>query len=308
MLYIARIIGGILSSATLPAAAAYVADVTVAVDRSAGMAWLGSSVSLGVIAGLVLGGMSPKTDLHFVGLNRCVMVSSLSFPFFVAAVAMVVALVAGLFWLPESLSAPTTSSPDDRRGGDPGEGRRGLWLLLGFATAGQFGLTIFEGTFAVYAQQKMGYGPAALAFTFMVCGSVMAVFQVLLAWWLRGRVSELGQLAAGFILMGAGISLLLFARSLPPVLGAVATLAIGMALISPNLSALISRWGGGGAGAALGLQSAANSLGQAGGPIVGGVLFVWRSSAPYILAGLLMLCIGITTGWATPRFDSRSRR
>lgn len=308
MLYIARIIGGILSSATLPAAAAYVADVTIAADRSAGMAWLGSSVSLGVIAGLVLGGISPKTNLHFVGLYRCVMVSSLSLSFFVAAATMIIALVAALLWLPESLSAPITSSPDDRKGGDPGEERRRLWLLLGLATAGQFGLTLFEGTFAVYAQQKMGYGPAALSFTFMVCGSVMAVFQVFLAWWLRGRVSELGQLAAGFILMGAGISLLLFARSLPTVFGAVATLAIGMALISPNLSALVSRWGGGGAGAGLGLQSAANSLGQAGGPIVGSVLFLWSSSAPYALAGILMFCIGITTGLATPRFNPRSRR
>jgi DHA1 family multidrug resistance protein-like MFS transporter len=173
-----------------------------------------------------------------------------------------------------------------------------LWLLLSLATAGQFGLTIFEGTFAVYAQQKMGYGPSGLSLTFMVCGSVMAIFQVVLAWWLSGRIGELGQLATGFTLMGIGITLLLFARSLPAILGSVATLAMGTALISPNLSALISRRGGERAGAALGLQSAANSLGQAGGPIVGSVLFVWRSSAPYMLAGLLMFCIGIASACA----------
>jgi DHA1 family multidrug resistance protein-like MFS transporter len=308
MLYVARVIGGILSSATLPAAAAYVADVTVAADRSAGMAWLGSSVSLGVIAGLVLGGIAPKTHLHFVGFYQCVVITSLSIPFFVAAATMVIALALALLWLPESLAAPPRFSSDDRKVGDPGEGRRRLWWLLGLATAGQLGLTIFEGTFAVYAERKLGYGPAALAIVFMVCGSVMAVFQVLLAWCLRGRVSALRQLAAGFTLMGGGISLLLFARSLPAVFGAVATLAIGMALISPNLSALISRWGAARAGAALGLQGAANSLGQAGGPIVGSVLFVWRSSAPYVLAGLLMLCIGIATGWATPHFAPESRR
>jgi MFS transporter, DHA1 family, multidrug resistance protein len=305
MLYIARVIGGILSSATLPAAAAYVADVTVATDRSRGMAWLGSSGSLGVIAGLALGRISPKSDLHFVGLYGCIMVSSQSIPFFVAAALMVVALVAALRWLPESLPSRVTAIPIDRRLDRPRKVWRRLWLLLSLAMAGQFGLTIFEGTFAVYARQKLGYGPSGLAVTFMVCGSVMAVFQVVLAWWLSARISELGRLAVGFALMGVGITLLLLARSLPAVLGSVATLAMGMALISPNLSALISRWGGERAGAALGLQSAANSLGQAGGPIVGSLLFVWRSSAPYALAGILMFRIGIATASANRVMSSR---
>jgi MFS transporter, DHA1 family, multidrug resistance protein len=297
MLYIARIIGGILSSATLPVAAAHVADATVAADRSRGMAWLGASVSLGAIAGLALSGISPKVDLHFVGLWGCVMVSNLSIPFFAAAALMVVALVAAMRCLPESLPIRTTVVPMDRPRHAPKEAPGRLRLLLGLATAGQFGLTIFEGTFAVYAQEKMGYGPSGLAGTFMVCGSVMAVFQVVLAWWLSGRASESGQLAAGFALMGVGITLLLVARSSPSVLGSVATLAMGMALIFPNLSALISRWSGERAGAALGLQSAANSLGQAGGPIVGSLLFVWHSSAPYALAGMLMFGIGIVIAW-----------
>jgi len=295
MLYVARIIGGILSSATLPVASAYVADVTVTADRSKGMAWLGSCASLGGIAGLALGGISPKSDLHVVGLLGCIMVSSLSIPFFAAAGLMLVVLVAAVLWLPESLPARASVVPTHRTRQGTARISRRLWIPLGLATAGQFGLTIFEGTFAVYAQQKMGYGPSGLAGTFVVCGSVMAVFQVVLAWWLSGRASELGQLAAGFSLMGMGITLLLFARSLPAVLGSVATLATGMALIAPNLSALISHWGTEGAGAALGLQSAANSLGQAAGPIVGSLLFVWRSGAPYALAGMLMFGIGIVT-------------
>ena len=68
-----------------------------------------------------------------------------------------------------------------------------------------------------------------------------------------------------------------------------------MALISPNLTALISRWGAERAGTALGLQTAANSLGQAGGPIVGSFLFVWQPSVPYAFAGMLMFGIGVVT-------------
>jgi DHA1 family multidrug resistance protein-like MFS transporter len=302
-LYVARIIGGILSSATLPVAAAYVADVTASTSRSKGMAWLGSAVSMGVIAGLALGGISPKTDLHFVGPYGCFMVSSLSIPFFVAAVLMLITLLAAMWWLPESLSVRTFAVTEDRRDESKLFGRR-LWLFLGLAMAGQFGLTIFEGTFAVYAQQKMGYGPSGLAITFLVCGSVMAVFQVIFAWLLSGRVNELVQLAVGFVVMGIGITLLLLPRSLPGVLGMVTILAMGMALISPNLSALISDWGGKRAGAALGLQSAANSLGQAGGPVAGGLLFVWHANAPFAAAGMLMVGIGFAIAcgkWALAR-------
>ena len=58
-----------------------------------------------------------------------------------------------------------------------------------------------------------------------------------------------------------------------------------MAILTPNLLALISRRGGQRAGAALGAQTAANSLGQTGGPLLGSVLFTWWATAPYLVAG-----------------------
>ena len=48
LFYGARLIGGILSSAMFPAVTAYVADVTTEDERSRGMAWEGTAVSLGV--------------------------------------------------------------------------------------------------------------------------------------------------------------------------------------------------------------------------------------------------------------------
>src|SRR5688572_16346585 len=57
LLYAARIVGGILSSATLPVSAAYVVDMTTKGERSRGMAWLGTAASLGVVVGPALGGL-----------------------------------------------------------------------------------------------------------------------------------------------------------------------------------------------------------------------------------------------------------
>jgi len=71
-----------------------------------------------------------------------------------------------------------------------------------------------------------------------------------------------------------------------------------MALIAPNLAALISKRGGDQqAGASLGVQNAANSLGQAGGPLLGGVLFIWQINAPYLFSGVVLLALALVIGW-----------
>ena len=135
--------------------------------------------------------------------------------------------------------------------------------LLGLALIGQFGLAIFEAMFALYAQAKFSYGPVEVGVVFVVCGLVMAVFQVGAVGFLAGRIREIHQIGAGFGLMGTSIALLVMARPRFPVLALVGLLALGMALISPNLAALISKRGGSRrVGAALGVHNAANSLGR----------------------------------------------
>jgi hypothetical protein len=71
-----------------------------------------------------------------------------------------------------------------------------------------------------------------------------------------------------------------------------------MAFIAPNLSALVSKRGGERqAGASLGIQNAANSLGQASGPLLGGVLFIWQINAPYLFSGAVLLALALIIGW-----------
>jgi DHA1 family multidrug resistance protein-like MFS transporter len=70
-----------------------------------------------------------------------------------------------------------------------------------------------------------------------------------------------------------------------------------MAFIAPNLAALISKHGGQQSGAALGVQNAVNSLGQAGGPLLGGVLFIWQINAPYVLSGALLIVVASVIAW-----------
>ena len=157
---------------------------------------------------------------------------------------------------------------------------------------------MFEGTFALFAQAKFDFGPAEVGYVFVVCGLVMTVFQAGAVGFLAGKISEMIQIGAGFALMGAGIALLATAQTKFFVFAFVALLSLGMAFIAPNLSALISKRGGEQqAGASLGIQNAANSIGQAGGPLLGGVLFLWQINAPYLFSGAVLLTLALIIGW-----------
>lgn len=71
-------------------------------------------------------------------------------------------------------------------------------------------------------------------------------------------------------------------------------------LLLGNLSALISKLAGtANTGAALGVQSVANSLGQFVGPVLGGVLFGWDVGAPFFLTGSLLVLTGLVMVWVS---------
>ena len=300
LLYAARILGGILSSATLPVAAAYVADMTTEQKRGRGMAWLGTAVSLGFVIGPALGGILSRRDLHFTARFWCFMLDSFSVPFFAAAFLGLLTLFAAMRLLPESLSAHIQQSADDETATDWRKLSTELGPLLGLALIGQFGLAIFEGTIALFAQAKFNSGPGEVGAIFVVCGLVMTVFQVGAVSLLAGRVREIYQIGAGLGLMGICLGLMVIAHEAFLIFAFVGLLALGMSLVSPNLAALISKGGGSRrTGIALGAQNAANSLGQASGPLLGGALFVWQMNAPYMLTGALLVTVALIIGWKT---------
>jgi DHA1 family multidrug resistance protein-like MFS transporter len=292
VLYLARIAGGILSSATLPAAAAYVTDSTTDDTRARGMAWLGAAVNLGVILGPALGALFVRADAHADLRVWHFRADGFSVPFFVAAALAVPTVPTAVRWLPESL--PVRAA---RAAGPTADEARSVLArlrpLLALALLSQFGLTVFEATFALHAQEALGYGPDEMAAVFVVCGLTMAVFQIGAVGHLGGRRRERLTVAAGFGVMGFSLAILTMPRAMPAILVVVGLLGTGMALIAPNLASWISRRGRAGAGAALGAQNAANSLGQAGGSLFGSALFAWRMEAPYVLTGAVLAIAGV---------------
>lgn len=307
-LYGARIVGGLLSAAILPAATAYVADITTPAERGRGMAWLGTAVSLGVIAGPALGGLLVRRDFHWQGLGHFA-VSGFSLPFLASAALALVALAAALCWLPESRPPGAQTAINSARGAmTRALARRDLRLLLILVALGQLGLASFETTFALYAQRRWDYGPGQVGAAFMTCGLVMAISQTGLAVLLASRVREILQVAAGFALTGTGLGLILVVRDTPAVLGTVAVIALGNAFLAPNLAAMVSRRGASATGAVLGTQSAAGSFGQLAGTLAGAALFSWNVASPFALGGGLLLAVGAAIAWRSLRAPAANGR
>jgi DHA1 family multidrug resistance protein-like MFS transporter len=302
LLYAARILGGMLSSATLPVSAAYVADLTTDQERGRGMAWLGTAVSLGFVVGPALGGVLSRTDLHFTARVGHLLIDGFSVPFFGAALLGLLTLGAALRWLPESLDTQVPRARREQGKTDWGRLARHLGPLLGLALFAQFGLALFEATFALYAQAKFNYALGQVGAVFVVCGLVMTLSQVGAVGLLAGRVRASVQVGAGFGLMGMSLAALVLARTTFSVFAVVGLLALGTALVSPNLATLISTRGGRGrVGASLGAQNAANSLGQATGPLLGSALLVWQVDAPYLVTGALLVTVAVVVGWRAAR-------
>ena len=294
MLYVARALGGVLSSAIFPAASAYVADSTTETQRGRGMAWLGTASSLGAVVGPALGGALARTGWQLRTSSGVVLVSSFSIPFLAAALLALTAMLGVLAWLPESRPAVVGS---DNAGTAGVEARTILRSLLGLSLAAQFGLALFETTFALFAKQMWSYGPAQVGAAFMVCGLVMSVAQLGVASELAARVGPWPQVAVGFGLVGASLAMLVSSQGSVVVLSMVATLALGIALVAPNVATLITLRVGSRTGAALGAQATANGIGQTGGAALGGILLAWNMHAPFFLAAALFVAVGAAVGW-----------
>lgn len=294
LLYGARLVGGAFAAALVVAATAAVADAVPTGERGRAMAWLGTAVSLGFVAGPALGGLLARDAWHVTLTLGHLVFDGFSVPFFVAAGLTLAVVPLVVRYLPNS--APTAASARVARLPVPWRPlARRLGGVLALALISMAALTLFEAVFALYADRELGFGLREIGVAFALCGLVMAVFQGGAVGWLSGRVRVRVQVALGFGLLGVGLFALPFLSRAPTVLAAVSVLALGVALVTPNLLTLAADRSGPQAGAGLGLLNAAVGLGQILGPLVGGLLFAWQADLPFRVAGLVALAVAAGT-------------
>lgn len=281
VLFVARALAGILSSATFPTAMAFISDSTSEEDRGKGMGAIGAAMGLGMILGPGLGGWLAKGNL--------------SLPFFVAAGLSATVFVLVHLILPESL-APEKRVQD--RGKFRGPQFKQMWQSL-FGPLGflmflsfllSFGLAGFESIFGLYSAQRYGFGPGQVGTVMVFIGVASVLVQGGLIGPLIKKLGENRVIQMALLISGIGFFLLLTANNFGLVLATTSFFAMGNAFLSPSVAALISRRSHGAEqGMSLGLHNSFLSLGRVAGPISAGFLFDVNLSLPYISGGIVML-------------------
>ncbi|WP_066633528.1 MFS transporter [Desulfolucanica intricata] len=289
MMFAIRILSGIISSATLPTAMAYIADTTGGEERSKGMGILGAAMGLGMIVGPALGG--------WLGHN------SFSLPFFVAGGLAVLTLPFAILFLPESLKEKGKNMPGGKARITLEVVKNPLFILflLGFIT--NFTMSLFQGTFALFAADKVGFGPRELGIVFAVLGIVSVILQGGLVGRLVKRYGDVKLIKAGMLIASVGMLLIIPAPGIILLYITIAIFNIGVTLLGPSSSSLVTKNSSGGQGAALGIMQSFNSLGRIFGPMVGGALYDIHMSVPYFLGAVSMLLMAILAGNKIARFD-----
>ena len=270
----ARVLGGLLSSATLPAAQAYIADITERHERTAGMALVGAAFGLGLIFGPVIGAI----------LSRFGLLMPIWF-------AMVVALVNGVFII--------TSLPEmDRKAVQVTEHRAGVlrrtWSILAVAFVVVLASVAMEQTIAFLYQDTLkldaSHTPRWVGIALGVYGfsAVMAQGFVVRKVWLSPQVlMRVGMLIALF-----GYGGLIVGQSFGWLTASMAIQGFGYGLTMPGLTALLSvSVTDGEQGEVAGLNSSTQALGRTVGPLIGTSLYRVNMRYPYSLS--LVMIVGV---------------
>jgi MFS transporter, DHA1 family, multidrug resistance protein len=280
MLFAARILSGLLSSATLPTAMAFISDSTTREQRGGGMGIIGAAFGIGMVIGPGLGGWLAT--------------ESLSLPFFIAGGLSMIAFTLIALILPESL-------PPEKRVVIPGKFRgpqlNRMWtsllgplgFLLFMAFLLTFGLTNFEAIFGLYSADRYGYSPRLVGILFMVVGLTSAVVQGLLTGPLTRRWGEANVIRGSLIASAVGFFILTQVRTLPMVVAAVCFFILSVSMLNPANSSLISKRTETGQGLIMGLNNSYQSLGRIIGPAWAGLAYDLNINFPYWTGALAML-------------------
>jgi DHA1 family multidrug resistance protein-like MFS transporter len=296
MLFAARGLAGILSSATLPTAMAYISDSTDKKSRGGGMGVIGAAMGLGMILGPGAGGMLSAISLQA--------------PFYFAAGLSLLAMVAIWFFLPESLVTEKREISVSLQGPQIKAMWESLFGPLAFLFVAafmiSFAMTNFEGIYAYYAKDRYGYGPETIGVVLTAIGVVSVIAQGALTGIATRKFGEVNVIKVSLVASVAGFLVMLLATDLTAVILTSSFFVLANAMLRPAVSSLISQRTTQGQGIAMGLNNAYMSLGRVVGPLWAGVVIDVNLFFPFFTGAIVML-IGFIASLVYLRGDAPAK-
>jgi len=306
LLFAARGLSGLMSSAALPTAMAYVADVTDEKSRGRGMGLMGAAMGLGFIFGPGIGGYLSRFG-HGV-------------PFLVASALNLVTCTLAALLLRESLgrrprrtageAGEALGAPEGPLSSDvpapeppifPRPSRALASPLLPFYLVAffvTFSMASLESIFPWFIEHRFGFGAQDMGVMFLFMGTAVFLVQgFLLGPWI-GAIGEENVLVSGLLINALGFLLVIAAVGRVSLTAALVVGGVGNQIMRPTNASLISKRTKRGQGAAIGIMDSFDSAGRILGPMAAGALYGLNRRYPYLASAAIMATVGAAL-WAT---------
>jgi predicted MFS family arabinose efflux permease len=254
---------------------AYIADITTPEDRSKGIGLMGAAMGAGIIVGPGLGGIVG----HY----------SLAMPFFVAGGLAFLTLPWAYFLLPESKSSHDRSAPGDNQGLSLAMLRHPQFPLFAATLVVSFTMAMFEGTFALFAADRVGFGPRDMGVLFTIIGVLGVVVQSCLLWRIINLFGDAAVITGSLLISAVGLFCMMQSTSVFSLWIYTAIFSVGNTCLRPSLSTLISKTSSTGQGASMGVMQSFDSLGRIAGPVFGGWTYGLSRNSPFFIAACMLV-------------------
>lgn len=301
MLYAARALSGLMSSAALPSAMAYVADVTDDKSRGKGMGYLGAAMGLGFIFGPALGGILsrfghgvPFLAAASLNLLTCLLAALLLReslgarvpPVDPASAEGVATALPGLAEAPIAIDSGVSRPWPSRALGSP---LLPFYLVAFFVT---FAMAALESIFPLFIQARFAYGAHDMGTMFLFMGTAVFLVQGILLGRLIQSVGEENVMLGGLLVNALGFLLVVAASGRISLTAALLVSGVGNQVMRPTNASLITKRTTRGRGAAIGIMDSFDSAGRILGPIVAGSLYGPHPTYPYLVSAAILATVG----------------
>ncbi|MDF2065671.1 MFS transporter [Bacillus sp. Cr_A10] len=293
MLYCARFVSGIGGAFLIPATMAFVADITSLEERGKGMGLLGASMSLGFMIGPAIGGFLANV--------------SLTFPFYMAALAAILSAIVSFFILPDIKNAVSANPPEEKKRQDifvqmKNSVKTPYFMMLIIIFVFSFGIANFQTTFSLYVDHKYNYTPQDIAVVLTVGGFIGVIVQTVVVDKLFKRFGEINVILINLVVAASALLLFFLVDAFWLVLTVASIFSTATTLIRPAVNTVVSKLAGHEQGFAAGMNNAYMSLGNMIGPALAGIFFDININFPFVIGSVILLFSwGLTLVWIKKR-------
>ncbi len=296
-IYVERFLSGMFAAAVTPVALAVIGDLVVEPAlRARRLTFVSLAGISGFLLGPTLGVFAADAAANAFPLFGAA--GSLAVPLAGTAVLALFVAMAAVTAIPGAKRDRTATLPDES---DP---KATPWLIprllvLSFIVAA--GIGVFEVGLALRGKQELGLTPYQIALMFTECSLVMFLVQAFVfSPWVKPETTR-WFIWPALLVLAVGLVLVSRAGDFADMLVLIGAVSASAGILSPIVTYWISIKAGKEQGAQLGKQTAAASLGAAGGSVVGGVLFdvAMLPGAAFLLASALAL-LGVVLSLRLP--------